>query len=116
MKATPLCLYGCLVIMMAHPLYATEKQEHKHEASKSEPAKSEPAKSEPGQTLHEGNCVRCHDTQLYLRDNRKMKSLDSLQNQVQTCVTNLGLTWFEDEVNAVSNYLNTHYYKFSPKK
>lgn len=111
MKTTRLYLYGFLLMVTVHPLHASEGKD-----SKSEPTKNEVTKNEPGKELHESNCIRCHDPQLYLRDARKMKSFDGLQNQVQTCVTNLGLTWFEDEVSAVSNYLNTQYYKFSKKK
>lgn len=106
MKTTHLCLYGLLLMVTIHPLQASEGKDDKNK----------PTKSDPGKELHEGNCVRCHDTQLYLRDTSKMKSLDNLQSQVQTCVTNLGLTWFEEEVSAVTNYLDTQYYQFSKKK
>jgi len=76
-------------------------------------AESQPAsQTDQGKKLHEGNCVRCHNSQLYLRENRKVKNLGALSGQVQTCTTNLGLTWFEDEVAAVANYLNAQYYKF----
>jgi hypothetical protein len=65
-----------------------------------------------GESLHEEHCTRCHDTRVYTRPDRRITSLDSLKTQVQRCETNLGLQWFDDEVDAVTAYLNANYYKF----
>jgi len=72
-----------------------------------------------GQTLHEQNCIACHaarfgnnGSDIYTRGNRRVGTLEALQTQVKRCENNLGLTWFDDEVKDVVNYLNKNYYKF----
>jgi cytochrome c553 len=64
-----------------------------------------------GQALHEAHCLKCHDSSVYTRDNRKVNSLAGLRKQVQRCELSLGLTWYDDEVENVVQYLNGNYYK-----
>lgn len=68
--------------------------------------------NEAGKKLHDGNCVRCHQPELYTRDTRKMKSYEGVKTQVQWCATQLSIPWFEEEVEQVASYLNSEYYKF----
>ena len=70
------------------------------------------ADPENGSKLHAENCSRCHDSSVYTRENRHVQSLPRLGRQVRLCKDNLGITWFDDEVNDVIHYLNTRYYKF----
>jgi mono/diheme cytochrome c family protein len=65
-----------------------------------------------GKTLQQQNCMRCHDDSMYTREGRRVTTLDALQHQVQRCETNLNLTWFPEDVDAVTEYLNTTFYKF----
>ena len=72
-----------------------------------------------GKELHEMHCNSCHQSmfngsaeEIYTRNDRKMANYSMLQNQVQRCVLNLRLKWFEDELNNVSQYLNQTYYQF----
>ena len=67
---------------------------------------------EKGDELHFDNCTGCHDSSLYTRDNRNVNSLPRLGAQVRFCRDSLGLTWFDDEVEAVIHYLNHNYYRF----
>jgi hypothetical protein len=67
---------------------------------------------ENGDDLHFANCTGCHDSTAYTRDNRKVQSLARLGTQVRFCKDNLGLTWFDDEVDDVIGYLNKEYYHF----
>ncbi len=67
---------------------------------------------ERGKELHDANCVKCHDSSVYTREDRFVTSRDSLKTQVQRCNVNLGTQWFDEDVNAVTDYLNTNYYKF----
>ena len=67
---------------------------------------------ENGDDLHFENCTGCHDSTAYTRDNRKVQSLARLGTQVRFCKDNLGLTWFDDEVDDVIGYLNKEYYHF----
>ncbi|MCW8841662.1 MAG: cytochrome c [Gammaproteobacteria bacterium] len=72
-----------------------------------------------GEALHESQCIACHASrfdnngaEIYTRDNRRVNDLAALHKQVNRCKNNLGLTWFDDEVKDVADYLNASYYKF----
>jgi hypothetical protein len=64
------------------------------------------------QALIDQNCVSCHGPEVYTRADRRVHSLPALGKQVQMCEQNLGLRWFDDEINAVTALLNDKYYKF----
>jgi mono/diheme cytochrome c family protein len=70
------------------------------------------AQEESAANLYEQNCVRCHGSEVYTRNDRKIESLAGLQRQVQRCDTALGLRWFDDEIDQVTAYLNKNYYHF----
>jgi len=83
-------------------------------------AAEEKISAERGKTLHDESCVQCHigmtggdGSALYTRSDRKINSRSSLETQVQRCVTNINLSWFEEEVKSVSEYLDLTWYKFS---
>ena len=65
-----------------------------------------------GKALHDGNCTRCHDSAVYTRPNKRVTTLPKLGKQVRFCKDNLGITWFDDEVNDVVTFLNNNYYHF----
>ena len=72
-----------------------------------------------GAELHKAHCQACHynmtegnPSQLYTRKDRNVNTRSGLDNQVQRCVTNLKLDWFDDEIEHVSAYLNDQYYHF----
>jgi hypothetical protein len=65
-----------------------------------------------GASLHEKNCLSCHQTDIYQREGRKVKNLSSLATAVENCNTQLGTGWFPEDVSAVVDYLNKNYYKF----
>ena len=64
------------------------------------------------QNLVKEHCSGCHDDGIYTREERRVTTLDGLQNQVRRCDINLGLKWFDDDINDVVTYLNNQYYKF----
>lgn len=71
-----------------------------------------------GEELHEAKCAGCHktphnDTFYNARkvEGRKFESKASLTTMVQACVTYFNVDWFDDDVQAVSAYLNHTYYK-----
>lgn len=69
-------------------------------------------------SLHDKNCASCHASMhgdsksFYGRMDRKVDSLKKLKGQVAMCKANLGLQWFDEEVDAVVEYLNSNFYKF----
>jgi hypothetical protein len=65
-----------------------------------------------GKKLQQKNCMSCHDDGMYTRDERRVKDLSALRTQVQRCESTLGLTWFDEEVDDVTAYLNKSFYKF----
>jgi hypothetical protein len=65
-----------------------------------------------GKLLQQQNCMSCHDDGMYTRENPRVTTHDALHSQVQRCETTLDLTWFPEDVDAVTDYLNQTYYKF----
>ena len=70
---------------------------------------------ENGKLLHEENCVRCHQPDIYQRQDRIVKNLQHLRTQVRFCEVSNDLTWFDEEVDDVTEYLNINYYFFEMK-
>lgn len=67
---------------------------------------------EQGKTEHEANCVRCHTDSVYTREDRLINSMEALNKQVNRCKENIGIAWFDEDVDAVVHFLNEKYYKF----
>jgi len=65
-----------------------------------------------GSELHADKCTACHDSSLYIRENRRVQTLPKLGTQVRFCKDNLGIAWFDDEVEDVVGFLNKNYYHF----
>jgi cytochrome c553 len=70
-----------------------------------------------GKALAEKHCISCHASSfggdgsgIYTREDRRIKTLKGLVQQVRNCNTNIGLQWFEDEELHVAAYLNQTYY------
>jgi len=68
----------------------------------------------PAEPLHQAHCLGCHGPEVYTREDRKLTSLPGLHRQVQRCELALGLKWFDEEIGAVADYLNEHYYRLGP--
>lgn len=67
----------------------------------------------PGKAIHDANCVSCHDTGVYTREDRKIKDFTQLDAQVRRCDANLGTRLFDEDITKVVSYLNDNYYKFA---
>ena len=67
---------------------------------------------ENGSELHAESCTQCHDSAAYTREDRKVHNLDRLGTQVRFCKDNLGVAWFDDEVDDVIEFLNKEYYHY----
>jgi hypothetical protein len=73
-----------------------------------------------GAQLHSQQCTGCHAARfggdgsgIYTRDNRRVRSLPGLQQQVNRCKNNLQIVWFDEDVDDVVDHLNASYYHFS---
>ena len=62
--------------------------------------------------LHFEYCTGCHGSEVYTREDRKMRDLAQLGKQVRFCQNAVGATWFDDEVDDVIEYLNANHYHF----
>lgn len=71
-----------------------------------------PVQAESARTLLKENCTSCHGSDYYTRDNRIVTSRKGLTKQVRRCELALGLTWFDDQVEAVAEQLNRDHYHF----
>lgn len=65
-----------------------------------------------GRQLHDANCVRCHDSGVYTRADRRIQSLEALHNQVARCELTLDLKWFDEDRANVVEHLNEAFYGF----
>ena len=65
-----------------------------------------------GKKLHDANCVRCHDTGMYTRERRQVKSLRALGEQLEECTHAAEAPLTDDQKRNVLKYLNEQFYKF----
>ena len=68
-----------------------------------------------GEKLHNEHCTRCHTPDIYTREHRIVNSYAELAERVRQCELSNELTWFDEEINAVVDYLNSTYYRFEAK-
>jgi len=73
---------------------------------------SQAADLDNGRTLHTGNCLACHTSNMYKSKVRKVHDLAALTARVKRCDFSLGTQWFDDDIDDVVAYLNRDYYKF----
>ncbi len=62
---------------------------------------------------HDAQCMRCHDTHVYTREDRRVRSYPMLEAQVARCDANLATKLFPDDLALLVDHLNTQYYKFA---
>jgi hypothetical protein len=70
-----------------------------------------PGDSAEGKRLHDVNCIGCHDSGVYTRQTRSVRSLDALKQQLDTCghATNKNLSAADKQ--SIVKYLNERFYK-----
>lgn len=73
---------------------------------------AEAADIENGDDLHFENCTGCHQESIYTREDSNVDSKERLGLQVRFCKDTLELTWFDEDVDAVVEFLNQKYYHF----
>jgi hypothetical protein len=65
-----------------------------------------------GEQAHKNHCYKCHTDEIYTRDNRFVKSIDALSKQVVRCKEGSDVPWFDEDTEAVVQFLDKKYYKF----
>ena len=65
-----------------------------------------------GKQLHDAHCLACHTPDIYTREHRIVTSFAELAERVRQCELTNELTWFDEEIDAVTGFLNDTYYKF----
>ena len=65
-----------------------------------------------GKILVDKHCQECHQSEVYTRSDRLVKTLPGLYKQVRRCEQALDLTWFDEDIDNTSTYLNQEFYKF----
>lgn len=68
--------------------------------------------ADDGQTIYEDSCTGCHGLEVFTRPNRLVGNMDELRTRVTQCGINVEAQWFDEEVDAVIDYLNQNFYKF----
>jgi mono/diheme cytochrome c family protein len=70
------------------------------------------ADAERGRNLYESHCAQCHAESVHGREKRAATDFESARSWVRRWGANLGLAWTDDDVNDVTVYLNSRYYRF----
>ena len=65
-----------------------------------------------GEQAHKTHCYKCHTDDVYTRENRFVKSIDALSKQVVRCKDGNDVPWFDEDTDAVVQFLNKKYYRF----
>jgi hypothetical protein len=71
-----------------------------------------PGDSAEGSFLHDANCLGCHDTGVYTRKDRRIRSLDALKGQLANCSHMATLQFSAIETQNIIKYLNDQFYQF----
>ena len=66
-----------------------------------------------GKALHDAHCLRCHDTTIYTRKDRKIHTPAELEAQVARCAAGpANVQWSQRQIDAVASYLRQDFYHF----
>ena len=68
--------------------------------------------SNDGKRLHDEHCLQCHSPEIYTRKNRIVNNYRVLQERVKQCELANDLAWFDEDISAVVNYINSEFYHF----
>jgi len=71
-----------------------------------------PGDSVDGKRLHDANCMGCHDTGIYTRKDRLVRSLDALKEQLGGCSHMAKKEFSVTETQNIIKYLNDQFYQF----
>jgi hypothetical protein len=73
-----------------------------------------PGDSEEGKRLLDANCMECHGTDIFTRNDGKVQSLEALQEQLAACAHAAKKEFSASEMQDLLKYLNDEFYRFAP--
>lgn len=76
------------------------------------PATAAPPDAARGRALYETRCGGCHERSVHARSVRSAKSFAEVRAWVANWDRQTGGLWRDDEIDAVTRYLNDRYYRF----
>ena len=65
-----------------------------------------------GELLYSTHCIACHNEQVHWRDKKVVKNWNSLRAEVSRWQKTSSLRWNDEDIGAVTQYLNTRYYHY----
>lgn len=65
-----------------------------------------------GELLYSTHCIACHNTEVHWRDKKSATNWITIQSEVQRWQKLMGLEWTDNDVAAVTRYLNSLYYHY----
>jgi len=69
--------------------------------------------AENGKDLyHEAKCQKCHTSEDFTSQERKVRDLAKLHWRVKRCNYTMKAGWFDEDIDDVVEYLNKNFYKF----
>lgn len=71
-----------------------------------------PGDAAEGKRLHDAHCTSCHDSAVYVRKDRMVRSLEDLKTQVVGCGRVAKQTFSSEQVRDIVKYLNDQFYRF----
>ena len=64
-----------------------------------------------GKLLYETRCTTCHNTSVHQSTSRRATSFDEIRKQVSRWSEQLGSSWNAGDIDDISRYLNSLYYR-----
>ena len=68
-----------------------------------------------GEALYENHCKECHEGLAHTRHGSKINSIDDLRSWVASWSVHSRLDWSSEDIEDVSDYLNSRFYHLSDK-
>ncbi len=96
-------IFTSILLLFMHPILAKEAATTAATTEAAEPT---------GASLTQQHCTRCHGDEMYMRDDRQVKSLESLKQRAHGCNTMTDANLFEEDVAKIIDHLNTEFYHF----